>query len=642
MKKTTLCAVIAATALVAAAKKQADPVLMNVAGKNVPLSEFEYLYNKNNTQQLEPLSPDRYLQMFVDYKLKVADAEAAGLDTTAAFRTEYLQYRDELAKPYMRDESALDSLVAEAYSHYGRTVRVSHIMLPQGAASRQALDSLRADIKAGRISFEQAAMQRSIDKPSAMRGGAMGNVLPGRFPWAFEKAAYDTPEGEISAPVNSGFGWHLVRVDAVSPSEGEVHAAHILRLTRGLDAEGAAREHAVIDSLHAVAAAGGDFADLARRFSQDPGSGARGGDLGWFGRGMMVQPFDSIAFALPDGGLSEPFLTDFGWHIIYKNESRKERSLEELRPEIEKAMSRDDRSTAPERAFARRAVAERGGAPVAATVAALRAAIAAAADGTALDSLLASPALASLQAYRLRPAGATLADVAPRLAGVLVAEADRASAVEAAEAAIESAMQEAALDDARATLMATNTDYRNLMNEYRDGILLFEIANSKVWERAGKDTEGLEAFFEANRDKYAWDAPRFKSYVVFAATDSLVQEAVAFAAAVDAADPSAFVEAMRARFGRDVRVERVLAAKGENPVTDYLAFGGERPEPKSKQWACYAAVGGRVINAPESVADVRAAAVADYQAALEAEWLKELHARYKVKINKKTLKKIGG
>lgn len=640
--KHLICAALAAVALTATAKKPADPTLMNVAGKNVALSEFEYLYHKNNTQQMDTLSPEQYLQMFIDYKLKVADAEAAGLDTTSTFRAEYLQYRDDLALPYMRDDSVRDSLINVAYSHYDSAVSVSHIMMPPTDAARAELDSLRTAILAGRTTFEEAARTHSVDNFSARRGGKMGNVNPGRFPWPFEKAAYDTPVGGISEPVNSGMGWHLVRVDSRKPSEGEVKAAHILRaIDKRLVIDSPERQKEIIDSLYTLAKNGARFSDLARQYSQDPGSGKEGGDLGWFGRGMMVQPFDSIAFALPDRGISEPFLTQFGWHIIYKEASRKGRSLDELLPTIEASMKRDGRADEPRKAYTARAIAERNGKVNASTLAALNAAIDVAPAGTALDSLMASPALASLEAFTLSGNSAKVATVAPRVAGVVIEDGlARSVARTAAAEALEAALGDAADSAAREDLMLTNADYRNLMNEYRDGILLFEIANSKVWDRASRDTEGLKAFFEANRDKYSWTAPHFKSYIIFATSDEQLAEALAYAATLDTADHSAFVEAMRKKFGRDVKVERVLAAKGDNAITDYLAFGGAKPEPRGKQWACYAAFGGRFIDAPEEPNDVRTAVISDYQTELEAEWVKSLRAKYPVKINKKTLKQI--
>lgn len=631
MKKHILCCIGIACAVCSSAADK-DPVLMTVAGKDVRLSEFKYLYNKNNNQQLEPLTIDRYVDMFVDYKLKVADAEAAGIDTTATFRTEYTQYRDELAKPYLRDNAVADSLMQEAYSHYADQVQVSHIMLPATEAGHRQADSLRTVITAGKLGFEDAARRFSTDRYSSGRGGRMGAVTPGHFPWAFEKAAYDTPAGQISEPVNSGFGWHLIRVESRQPAQGEVHAAHILRVTRGVSDAEAATARTVIDSIYAIAAANPDaFADLARKHSQDPGSGRRGGDLGWFGRGMMVQPFDSIAFAMPDSTVSAPFKTDFGWHIIYKQGTRKNRALDELRPVITKAMERDERANAPERVFAEREVTRLDGRIDEAAISRVAAALPA---SGALDSLLRTPAFAGLTAFTLGGEKVPFSAIAPGLAGV-----DASAGAKALRDAATATMRQKAVDAARDRLMTENPDYRNLVNEYRDGILLFDIANTKVWERAAKDTEGLNAFFEANRSKYAWDAPRFKSYVIFAGSDADLQKALEYAATLNAATPAAFTAAMQKEFGRKIKVERVIAAKGENAVTDYLGFGAPAPEAKSKNWEHYAAFGGKVIDAPETPDDVRAAVVADYQAALEAEWLKQLHKRYSVKINRKLLKK---
>lgn len=638
MKKHILCC-LGLAAVVSAQAADKDPVLMKVAGKDVKLSEFEYLYNKNNNQQLEPLSIERYLDMFVDYKLKVADAEAAGLDTTATFRNEYKLYSDELAKPYLRDNALAESLVLEAYSHYGEDVNVSHIMLPLTEAGHHTADSLAAAIAAGSISFEDAARRYSVDGYSKGRGGLMGAVVPGRFPWEFEKASYDTPVGAVSAPVNSGMGWHLVRVDQRRPAEGEVHASHILRDTRGKSAEQAAAAKATIDSLYAVAKANPEgFADLAKTYSQDSGSGRRGGDLGWFGRGMMVQPFDSISFALPDGGVSEPFLTDFGWHIIYKHGSRKAGELDEMRPAIEKAMQRDSRGSAPERAFAERCVAEQKGNLDEATMGRVAEALTAATGR--LDSIVCSPALGALTAYTIGGKRYPLSSVAPHLAGAETTPEMAASSAQAVRMAAEAAMNETALDAVRAALLRDNADYRNLANEYRDGILLFDIANRNVWERASSDREGLEAFFAAHRDKYAWDAPHFKSFVIFADSPETLDSALKYADTLDSADPAAFTAAMKKEFGRKVKVERVVAAKGDNAITDYLGFGAPKPETKTGGWDNYAAYAARVIDTPETPDDVRAAVVADYQAALEADWLKELHAKYKVKVNRSLLNKL--
>lgn len=573
MKKQILAAGIICATLCAIAAKPKDPVLMKVGNDDVRLSEFEYLYNKNNTQQAQPQTIDEYVDMFVNFKLKVAAAEAAGLDTTKAFKDEYLKFRNELSEPYLRDEKVAAAQEAEAYDHMLSDLLVSHIMFP---AQQSALaDSLYAELKAGNARFEDVATKYSMDKASARRGGLMGVVGAGRYPWPFEKAAYETEVSRISPVINSGFGLHIIRVESRTPAKGQVHAAHILRMTRGASDSVVAAEMLVADSLYnVVTAPGADFAAVARQFSQDPGSARNGGDLGFFGPGMMVQEFDSVAFALADGEISRPFKTPFGWHIIKRIESKGPGSFEENLEAIRKQIERE-----PSRAR------------------------------------LAGDAYAAAAVERFRG----------KLGGV----------TDSAE------MAARALELAREELEAENADYRNLLHEYRDGILLFDISNREVWNKASADTVGLDEFFRANRAKYAWEAPKFKSLIIFAGNDSLLNVAMRYAAdSIPATVPAQKIaEVMQQRFGRDVKVERVIAAKGENAITDYLGFGAEKPaKPASQRWQSYAAFRGRVINQPEEASDVRGTVVADYQAALEKEWLERLHKEIPVKINQKVLK----
>ena len=608
---------------------------MIVDGVPVRVSEFEYLYNKNNTQQLEHKTIDEYVDMFVDYKLKVADARHAGIDTTASFLNEYRQFENDLAKPFMRDEAVVDDLLKESYSHLEKDVTVSHIMLPMRPGNDIRLDSLRSEIMAGNTTFEEAAAAFSVDRGSNSRGGLMGSVVPGRYPWAFEKASYDTPKGGVTEVVNSGVGYHIIRVEDIRPSDGEVEASHILLLTRGLKPEAAEAQKERIDSLYKVVTAeGADFADVARRFSQDPGSARNGGSLGWFGRGMMVQPFDSVAFALADGEISKPLATSFGYHIIYRTAHRKGKDFEEFKKSELKRMESDERANAPERAFIDR-VAPLYGASVSED--ALRQAneIIDRAGKLDLDVLA---EIEALNVPVMRCSGNTLsfAEIlggsAP--AGVMATDMGRAYVADAVDAAFRSQVHDAA----RKSLYVENADYRNLINEYRDGILLYEISNRNVWERAASDKVGLENHFLRNRDKYTWKEPHFKSYVLCATDDATLDRAMAFANSLSTIDPEAFVEQMRKEFGSSVRVERVIAAKGENAITDYLGYGAEAPkaDPHSK-WKSYGSFAGRVIDAPEVAADVRGAAVTGYQGELESRWVKHLRNVYPVEVNKKVL-----
>lgn len=182
-------------------------------------------------------------------------------------------------------------------------------------------------------------------------------------------------------------------------------------------------------------------------------------------------------------------------------------------------------------------------------------------------------------------------------------------------------------------------EYRNLVNEYRNGILLFEISNRNVWDKASSDKEGLAKFFNKNKKKYTWETPKYKAFVISSTSDSVNAEVEKFLAN-NVVEQDSLVKVLRKNFGRNIKVERVIAAKGENAVADYLAFGAEKPAPGKSKWVSYTAYNGKIINAPEEVADVRGPVTSDYQAELEQNWVKQLKKKYKVKIKKDVLKNV--
>lgn len=634
MKKSIL-GFLALTSALSMYAADADPVLMTIDGKPVRVSEFEYLYNKNNTQQLEPQTLDDYLTMFVNYKLKVADAMHQGLDKTDEFLTEYNKFAKELAEPYLRDQNVAEALVEQAYGHFGTDVLVSHIMLPLQPAGYATLDSLRTAITAGTTTFEDAARQYSIDRYSAEKGGLMGYVVPGRFPWAFEEASYDTSVGDISPIINSGMGYHIIRVESATPAQGTVEASHILILTRDLNDLQAQAAKEKADSIYNLAIGGEDFADLARRFSQDPGSATNGGELGYFGRGAMVAEFDSAVFALADGEISRPVKTQFGYHIIHRTGHKDVPSLDQLRKNIEKSIASDSRSQLP-----RKAVYDRlrsyynvkmnpDGFKIVNEI------IDAATPGD--TAVLASIVAANPVLVTYDTGSISAVDALARVPQAQLTSNAKISIEQAANALIDDILTEK--EEAR--LAVENTEFRNLINEYHDGILLYEVSNRTVWDKAAKDRDGLERYFHANADKYRWDSPKFKSFVIFAPSDSVLRQELAYAQTLNNLTPTEFVAKMRDRFKRDIKIERVVAAKGENPITDYLGFGEAKPDDAAgAYWKSYAAYKGRLINAPEEASDVRGAALTDYQGELDAKWIDKLHKQYKVKINDKVFKAL--
>ena len=642
MKKAiaSLALVAVAAAGLIQAKGHKEEVLMTVNGKPVTLNEFEYLYHKNSSQQLAPQTVDEYLGMFVTYKQKVAAAEEAGIDKTEAFQKELEGYRKDLAEPYLVVPEVEDSIINATYDHMKEEVDVSHIMLSTQApnvdptALKARLDSIRTEILAGRADFGKMAQQFSTDRHSGVKDGHMGWLGVGFTPYTFENAAYNTPVGQLSEVVNTPYGFHLLRVEGRRPARGQVLVEHILKLTQGLPEAEAAAKKAAIDSISKVLAAGADFEDIARRESEDPGSAANGGRLPWFGTGMMVPQFEQMAFALKDGETSEPFPTNYGYHIIRRLASRGLAPLDSVRPQIKAMINRDERAGMPRKSKIRQLMAKFKAQPDREAIAQVRKEIIAhgGLDSAIIATMLTDDrTMARINGQEI-PLSEIVAEKIPASPGDPVElQAGRISQW------VNSALEVAVLEAERADLAANNPTYRNLLNEYRDGMLLFEISDRNVWTKAKQDKEGLAKYFADHKSEYTWDKPRYKSFVVFATSDSVANLAKAYLLDNHVAADKV-VETMRKQFPKDVKVEKVIAAQGENPITDYLGFGGKKPEPRGK-WRVYFPYLDKILNAPEEPADVRGAVTTDYQNYLEEQWVAELAKRYPAKINKKVFKK---
>lgn len=635
-RKILLVALALAAVTTVDAKKTSDPVLMTINGKKIPLSEFQYLYNKNNTQQSEKQSIDDYVDMFVTYKLKVADAEAAGIDTTAAFKKEFIGYRNELARPYLRDTVVYNRLIREAYGRMKEDVDVSHIMVHRGetpesdAKNAAMLDSLRTAILNG-ADFNELALKHSIDPGVKRNKGHMGWMSANQYPYTFEETAYNTPVGTISPVIQTDFGHHIVKVHGRRPARGQVLVQHILKLTQGMSPEQAEKQKLAIDSIYAQLMNGVDFDSLAMAASEDPGTARKGGKLPWFGTGRMVPEFEEASFSLENGQISQPFATSYGYHIVKKLDSKGVKSFDEAKDAIVGAMNHDSRGLLPEKAKLEQLKKEYKSSINNSTLDKIIAEINANGklDSSVVDKFRNSRAPLISVGKKKIPVSEVIVDVP------LYSEAKAESGVEILKETVNKALDKATIEAEREALLDKEPDYRNLVNEYRDGMLLFEVSNQNVWEKASKDKAGLENYFRANRSKYNWEAPHYKGYIIFTPGDS-IETAVKSYLKTNVVLADSITTVMRREFGRDVKVERVIAAKGDNAIVDAVAFGGEKPAPTSR-WTNYFAFEGRVIDLPEEAADVRGAVTTDYQSQLEKEWVASLKSKYPVKINQKVL-----
>ncbi|MDE6811269.1 MAG: peptidylprolyl isomerase [Muribaculaceae bacterium] len=618
-----------------------DPVIMTVNGVDVPKSEFEYLYHKNSQQQLTNQPLDEYVDMFVNYRLKVADAIADGIDTTAAFRQEIDQYRRELAAPYLVDSLFLNNLVEEAWQRSHDEVDASHIMIfkkgnsAEDEAAKSLLDSLRQVALSGG-NFGELADAYSQDRGTVGRGGNLGYMVAGRFPYQFEKTAFSMQPGEISDLTESRMAWHIIKVNDRRPARGQVRVAHIL-LQDPQDKNEADMNvnKARIDSLYKVASANPEkFEDLARRYSQDPGSARQGGMLPWFGAGQMVPEFEEVAFSIPVNSVSQPFRSQFGWHLIYKLDSKAAPELEEMKPvELARIQNPQDERYVLVRNNEVSRLSKKH-----------KASFNKKGRG-ALEELVASEGIDStfyeakaIDVLPLLNIGKTVYTVGQFKSGLNNSiQPDKDKALLFLNTALDNYLAHELIDTEEEWLENNQAEYRNLLHEYRNGSLLYESSVKNVWNRAAQDKEGLNNFFLTHRDEYQWIEPRVKGILVQAKNDSVAED---IAKLYRTLTPEEAVSRLKKEYKGEAQTDRILMPKGQNALVDALMFGEGSPTPSNSNYSVCLMLDGRILTAPEEVDDVKGQVTGDYQEALEEEWITSLRKKYPVEINRKVLKSV--
>ena len=452
-----------------AGAQTADPVVMTLNGKPVLRSEFEYSYNKNNSETVvDKKSVADYVPLFVNYKLKVLAAEAAGIDTTSAFRKEFLSYRDQQVRPSFIND---DDVEAEARKIYKET-------------------QTRIDSNGGLV------------RPS-----------------------------------------HILLMLKQNATQAEQDAAKLRA-----------------DSIYTALVKGANFADLARRLSDDKGSASRGGDISWVQKGQTVKEFEDVVFAMKKGELSKPFLSPFGYHIVKLMDKQNFFPYDTLRADI------------------RRFIDQRG-----------------------LRDHIVSQKLDSL-----------------------------------AKAAQPATTVQSLLDKRADEMAAKDPALRNLIREYHDGLLLYEISNRLVWDKAAKDEAGLAAFFKKNRKRYAWTEPRFKG-IAYNCKDAADVEAVK--RSIKKVDFDDWAETLRKQFNDStlrIKVVKGIFKKGDNALVDREIFQVDTTYTAPKGYE-HTAVFGKKLKAPKTYDDVRELVVADYQEYLEKQWIANLRKQYPVVLNEEAL-----
>ena len=570
-----------------------DPVVFTIGGRDVKASEFEYFYNKNNQlESLEDKSFDEYVDLFINYRLKVSEGYAQGVDTTQAYIEELAGYRKQLAEPYLTMAGWGDTLVNQAYDRRKWEVKASHLLLTcDKDTPKPVVDSLynvvlgyQHEVEAG-ASFDSLARNFSQDPSARMNAGDLGYFSSLQMVYPFEQACFNTPVGETTI-VRSSFGWHLIKVYDKRRTEGEVMVAHIMKVNPQFPIEGAASPKQQIDSIYQVLKNGADFAEVCMATSDDQGTAANGGLYNWISRqARFPQEWLDAAFALKEKDeITAPFETPYGWHILKLVDKRTEAPRDSANDERlkQQLMQDEDRMKAGQ------------------------------------DAFLAMKRQELMQDKKLAKTVAQWSD-------------------------------EGLLKWLDKNLEDREPDFRNIYREYHDGLMLFEVSNKAVWEKAQLDSIGQEKFFEENRAKYAYEQPKFKGAFVECVDDSLLYSALTNIYenndAIKAADlvrSTILTDSILTPNPQAPRFHILngIFSRGDNDLVDVEQFHIEGATFTARERMPLAKTYGRVIAAPESINDVRGAVIGDYQMALEKEWVAELKKKFAVKINQKELDKL--
>ncbi len=637
MKKNVL-ALFCAVALSAIVNAAPNDTLMLIGNTPVLVSEFEYVYGKNNQNSLEqPKTLDEYITLYENFKLKVIEAERLGLDTAASFRNELNGYRNQLKGAYLTDNEKFAALVQEAYERSLEDVDVSHIMV-QIMPNATPEDTLRAYDKALRARarllkgepFEAVAREMSEDGSASQNGGRLGFITSMRTIYPFETAVYAQTVGEVSEPIRTPIGYHIILVHERRKNVGEIHAKHILKSVNArMSNDERARAKAQIDSIAEQLRRGDSFEELAQKHSDDHQNAVNGGDLSWFGLGRMVREFETAAFALQNiGDVSAPVLSPFGWHLI-KLEGRRTPDAATKKKELERMLVRDPRMALVRQSFVEKLKKEYNFVENAAALDEIRQVFASTPNDTLAQeqcSALNKPLFTFADQTALQRDFAMLLFPNPRRVGL---DNDYATFVSNCLIQYEDAQLE-----------RKHTDFSNLMREYHDGILLFELSNREVWEKATKDTLGLKNYFETNRKNYKFENPCFKGFVVQCADKNVAK---ALKKIVKNANPDSVLNYVAQRINVDsipvAKVERGLWKKGENAFVDKLEFKQKTKPATDENYPVVFTVGQKILY-PNDYTDVRGRVVSDYQGYLEQLWIKELRERYPITVFEKVKKSI--
>lgn len=627
---------------------QTKEILFSIDNHPYYTDEFIRVYNKNLDLVKDDSQKDleKYLDLFVGYKLKVEKANKLGLQNGTNYQNELKSYRNQLSKNYLNDSKVTNELVREAYDRMQQEVRASHILVlvDEGASAEDTLKAYNKiiDIKrrldAGE-DFVKVAQQFSEDPSVKENNGDLGYFSAFRMVYPFENAAYKTNVGQASKPFRTRFGYHIVKVVDKRVNRGEVSVAHIMILKQG---EAAQQEKALatINDIYKKIQQGESFESLAQQFSEDKSSAPKGGVLQRFGSGQLSsEEFENVAFDLKTPNqISAPFESQFGWHIVKLIEKYPVRSYDEMKAELEDKIKRDERSLLITNSLAKKVRSKYSFTKDAKLIAKIK--------GTVNDEFYSQTWVVPEKAKELNGIVLTI-NKDKKVNGVLfldfIASKQKTNIKTKPVSKLVDELFEKFVDEQMIAYYNDNLEnefpeFKNVMDEYRDGLLLFDLMEKEIWNRAKNDTIGLNEFFKNNIKNYQWKK-RYSVDILSSTDMKVIEKAQKFL------KKGKSLEYIKEQLNKDGKIN-VMSKSGMYeedydvlPQFNGLSKGVTSIVSKDKYYFVVNVTDEKPAGAKE-LSECKGKVISDYQQYLENHWVDELKKEFTININKDVFSKV--
>lgn len=622
-------------------------VLFSIDDKPYYTDEFSRVYKKNIDLVKDESQKDlnQYLELFVGYKLKINKANKLGLQNNPKYQTELKSYRNQLSKNYLTDTKVTKELIEEAYSRSLKEIKASHILLMVDENASPA-DTLKAynqivDLRKRAIAgedFGKLAQQYSQDPSAKENLGDLGYFSALRMVYTFESGAYKTKKGDISKPIRTRFGYHLIKVNDIRDNRGEVTVAHIM-LMKPVEGTPSDKGKIKIQDIYKKLQQGEKFEELAKQFSEDKSSAGKGGVLNPFSSGeLSSNKFEDVAFSLNrENPISEPFESEYGWHIVKFIEKHPVKTFQEMETELDNKIRKDDRSrlivNSVNEKLRKKYAVKRDQKLYAAIVKTVTNDIYTAAWKMPADTKNFDKTLFAVNEKAI--SGTMFLNY---LNGQQRGVSEIKPVVKLVDVLYEKFLDEQLNVYYNDNLEKEFPEFADVMEEYRDGLLLFDLMEKEIWEKSKTDTIGLQNFYQKNINNYKWKN-RYDVLIVSSTKSDFIKKAQKMLKKDKSAD---FIK-QNLNTEKDVEVleKEGVFEEGNEVLPKNVTFKtGVTDVVKEGDYYFVTRVNKVLPAAEKTLEECKGKVVNDYQQYLEENWVSDLKKEFTISVNKDTFEKV--